>query len=189
MAAGGVGLAWFGSNSFNSIGQSTGAVGPVYVKKPNLSGSGVGDKILDLNSIQIPSFPNAGPAQPPFYIRTPHRSNFDVSLFKDFHITERQRIQFRAGFFNIFNQAFPTRIDVGNPANSDVYLTLNTQCNKRIGDPGEPATVPDGLGNLIKGVCEPTKGYHYTDDTLANFGKITNKRGHRVIEFALKYYF
>ena len=35
----------------------------------------------------------------------------------------------------------------------------------------------------------PPKGFHYDQATIDNFGKINIKRGHRVIEFALKYYF
>jgi hypothetical protein len=38
-------------------------------------------------------------------------------------------------------------------------------------------------------VCDPTGGFSYTDNTLANFGKILLKRGHRVVEFVLKFYF
>jgi hypothetical protein len=33
----------------------------------------------------------------------PGAVNFDTSLFKDFALTERQKVQFRAEFFNIFN--------------------------------------------------------------------------------------
>ena len=33
----------------------------------------------------------------------PDAVNFDTSLFKDFSLTERQKVQFRAEFFNIFN--------------------------------------------------------------------------------------
>ena len=49
--------------------------------------------------------------------------------------------------------------------------------------------VPDGTGALQNGVCDPTGGFVYTPQTLANFGKINLKRGHRVIELVLKYYF
>ena len=38
-------------------------------------------------------------------------------------------------------------------------------------------------------VCDPTKGFDFTPQTKANFGKINLKRGHRVIELVLKYYF
>ena len=36
-------------------------------------------------------------------LRGPGAVNFDTSLFKDFSLTERQKVQFRAEFFNVFN--------------------------------------------------------------------------------------
>ena len=45
-----------------------------------------------------------------------------------------------------------------------------------------PAALPDD-------VCDPTGGFDFTPQTKANFGKINLKRGHRVIELVLKYYF
>ena len=36
-------------------------------------------------------------------LRGPHRTNFDGSLFKESHVSERLRLQFRAEFFNAFN--------------------------------------------------------------------------------------
>ena len=36
-------------------------------------------------------------------------------------------------------------------------------------------------------VCDPTQGFHYDQQTTDNFGKINLKRGHRVVEFVLKY--
>jgi len=44
-------------------------------------------------------FGNAGTG----IIKGPGLINFDMALFKDFHITERHRIQFRADVFNVFN--------------------------------------------------------------------------------------
>jgi hypothetical protein len=35
----------------------------------------------------------------------------------------------------------------------------------------------------------PDGGFNFTQQTKDNFGKIQLKRGHRVIEFVLKYYF
>ncbi len=48
--------------------------------------------------------------------------------------------------------------------------------------------VPDGAGGT-QNVCDPTQGFDFTPQTKANFGKINLKRGHRVIELVLKYYF
>ena len=185
----GAALAWYGSDAFNgtNAGASIGAVTPIYLSNPAASGggTGVGQKIYNLSALQIPTFPNTGPPQPPFYIRTPNRSNFDVSFFKNFNISESKKIQFRTGFFNIFNQAYPTQIaTTGSLGASDIYLTLNTVCNRRVSNP------PNGTGGTVNGtVCDPTGGYAYTQETLNNFGKIVNKHGRRIVEFALKFNF
>ena len=49
--------------------------------------------------------------------------------------------------------------------------------------------MPNGVGGYVDHVCDPAGGMFYTDLTKANFGTIISKTGHRVIEFALKYYF
>ncbi|HKE59465.1 MAG TPA: hypothetical protein VKB46_22300, partial [Pyrinomonadaceae bacterium] len=186
IAGAGQATAWFGSDAFNVQGQSSGAVTPIYVGNPATSGGGaVGDKLFDLSKLQIPTFPNTGPSQPPFYLRTPTRSNFDVSFFKNFNFSESKKFQVRAGLFNVFNQAYPTQISpTGGLGSSDIYLTLNTVCNVTV------PNVPNGTGGTASGnTCDPTKGFHYDDTTLNNFGKIVNKHGRRIVEFAFKFYF
>ena len=184
LASGQQALAWYGTDAFNNQGQSVGGITPVYLGDPRISGSKLGEKLLDISQLQIPSFPNSGPHQPPFYIRTPSRSNFDISFFKNFEISESQKFQFRAGFFNLFNQAYPTRIDVANSNNSDIYLTLNTTCNRQV------ASAPNGLpGGTRTNFCDPTGGFSFTPETVQRFGSITNKHGRRIVEFAFKYYF
>ena len=49
--------------------------------------------------------------------------------------------------------------------------------------------VAERRGWTRRHVCDPTKGFNFTPQTKDNFGKINLKRGHRVIEFVLKYYF
>ena len=183
IASSGQAQAWWGTDAFNSQGQSAGAITPVYLKNPSQGGSKLGEKILDINSLAIPAFGQSGPSQPPFYLRTPTRSNFDVSFFKNFNFTESQKLQIRAGFFNLFNQAYPTRFSITDPNASDIYLNLNTTCNKRV------PTVPDGTGGTVTNVCDPTGGFSFTPETLNKFGSITNKHGRRIVEFAVKYYF
>jgi hypothetical protein len=51
------------------------------------------------------------------------------------------------------------------------------------------ASVPNGAGGFATNVCDPSGGFDYTPQTIDNFGKINLKRGRRVIEFVLKYYF
>ena len=180
-------VAWYGSDAFANGGvssASTGAITPVYVRNPSLSNNkDLGDRILDIGALAIPAFPTSGPSQPSYYLRFPSRSNFDVSFFKNFKITESKSLQFRSGFFNIFNQAYPTRFDLNTPSNSDIYLTLRTVCNRRVNG------VPNGSGGLRDNVCDPTGGFSFDQDTQNNFGKITNKRGRRIVELALKFYF
>jgi hypothetical protein len=159
-----------------SNAQGNTALAAVYSCDPRLGNTGVGEKILDVNCIGVPEFGKNGTLIPPYNIRTPTRMNHDLSIFKNFQIHGDQKIQFRTGFFNLFNQAFAS-----TSTNADIYMTLDTACNVR-------ADAPDGTG-AMQNVCDPTQGFHYTKQTLDNFGKINLKRGHRVIEFVLKYYF
>jgi Carboxypeptidase regulatory-like domain/TonB-dependent Receptor Plug Domain len=182
IASGDMARAWYGTDAFYINGNNTGAIAPIYLKNPTTENdTKVGQKLFDLDSFSIPGFGASGPYQPPFYMRFPSRSNFDISLFKTFKISESKSFQFRSGFFNIFNQAYPTRFDVGNPSSSDIHLRLDTVCNRR-------ATAPNGAGGSSE-VCDPTGGFRFTPDTLQNFGKITTKRGRRIVELALKFYF
>ena len=193
IATGAQAIGWYGSDAFNgtNAGASLGAVTPVYLGNPQVGGTALGAKVYDLSKLGIPTFPNTGPSQPPFYIRTPGRSNFDISFFKNFNITESKKLQFRTGLFNVFNQAYPTRINVTSTTltGSDIFLALDTVCNRRL-------NVPNGNGTNVSNPCDPTGGFRYTDgragdrsDTVNNFGKIVNKHGRRIVEFALKFTF
>ena len=96
---------------------------------------------------------------------------------KNFPLGGSKRIQLRFGVFNLFNQA------VANVYRGDVHLNLQTACNVRVNG------VPNGAGGYVDNVCDPSQGFHYTEDTLRNFGKIITKRGHRVIELAARFDF
>jgi len=187
IASTGQALAWYGSDAFNgtNAGASIGAVTPIYAGNPSGGSSALGEKYLSLSALKIPAFGQSGPSQPPFYIRTPSRSNFDISFFKNFNFSESKKLQFRTGFFNLFNQAYPTQIaTTGGLGASDIYLTLNTTCNVRVNN------VPNGAGGTVNGsVCDPQGGFSYTQETIDNFGKVVNKHGRRIVEFALKFNF
>ena len=104
--------------------------------------------------------------------------NHDLTLFKNFAVHGDQKLQFRAGFFNIFNMAYAT------PGfGSDIDLGLETTCNRRV------SGVPNGIDGYADDVCDPTGGYTFTQNTIDNFGKINIKRGHRIVELVVKYYF
>ncbi|MEP6917149.1 MAG: hypothetical protein ABJC89_15970, partial [Acidobacteriota bacterium] len=175
----GISAAYFGTADV--VGPSNGAgngLAPVYTCNPTLSGSGVGEKVLDVNCLAVPEFGKNGDLVAPYNLRQPTRFNHDLTLFKNFSIKGDQKVQFRVGFFNLFNQAFAsTGVD-----SSDINLLLDTTCRVKVDN------VPDGAGGF-QTVCDPTKGFDFTPQTKANFGKINLKRGHRVIELVLKYYF
>lgn len=176
-AGNGIATSYFGTADVVGPSNSGGnALSPVYSCDPRAGGSKVGETILDVNCIGVPEFGKNGDLVPPYNIRTPTRTNHDLTLFKNFAIRGDQKLQFRMGFFNIFNQAF-ANTNIGN----DINLTLDTRCRVRV-------NAPDGAGGT-QNVCDPTQGFDFTQQTKDNFGKINLKRGHRVIEFVLKYYF
>ncbi|MBK9313034.1 MAG: carboxypeptidase regulatory-like domain-containing protein [Acidobacteria bacterium] len=193
-------IAAFGSNAFSTAGYAAGAIAPVFSGDPRLSGgTKVGDRVLDLGQISIPAFGTSGPFVSPFYFRTPNRWNWDISFFKNFKMAETKNLQFRAGFFNIFNQAYPKNIDNGNAANSDIYLTLQTVCARTLQNvplvlsdgtvQNFTQTFPNGIGGTGANACDPSGGFNFTQDTIDRFGTITTKRGQRIIELALKFTF
>ena len=174
-----VSAAYFGTADV--VGPSNNAgngLAPVYTCNPTLSGSRVGEKILDINCISVPKFGENGDLVPPYNLRQPTRFNHDLTLFKNFAVRGDQKVQFRVGFFNLFNQAYASTGTDG----TDLNLLLDTTCKVRVNN------VPDGAGGT-QNVCDPTQGFDFTPQTKANFGKINLKRGHRVIELVLKYYF
>ena len=142
-----------------------------------MGGGDVDDKLLNLDCISVPAFGENGSLVPPYNIREPMRMNHDLTLFKNFQIRGEQKLQFRVGFFNLFNQAFATTQVTGN----DINLMIDTRCRVRV-------DAPDGAGG-VQNVCDPTQGFDVTDQTRANFGNINLLRGHRTIELVLKYYF
>jgi hypothetical protein len=172
---------FFGTPSFIG-GQGSGAFAPVYVSDPRTGDSSLGDKMFDINAIRLPNLSGGetGDINPPYDLRYPTRMNHDLTIFKDFRLPRDQRIQFRVGFFNLFNMAYAgVRSDLTN----DIDLNLETVCNVTV------SGVPNGAGGVTDNVCDPTGGFRFTDNTIANFGKINLLRGRRVVEFALKYYF
>jgi hypothetical protein len=172
--------AWWGTDGHvppGYNGGNAGSITPVFLGNPQLGNAGLGEKILDIDKIAIPALGESGPFQSPYYLRTPSRWNFDLSVFKNFAMGGAKRLQLRLGFFNLFNQAAPLFFF------GDVDLDLQTACNVHVDG------VPNGAGGAADGVCDPSQGFHFTDLAKKNFGKIKTKRGHRVIEVAARFDF
>jgi hypothetical protein len=160
-------------------GGNRGALVPIYTCDPRTGNTGIGERLFDINCIQIPGFGENGNLVPEYNLRMPTRINHDVTIFKNFAIRGEQKLQVRVGAFNIFNQAWVT-----TQSAADIDLVLETTCNRTLS--GVPTGVPGGLAD---NVCDPTAGFQYTPNTVDNFGKVNLKRGRRVIEFVVKYYF
>ena len=181
--------AWYGTPDtilvYENGNFQRGGLAPKYTCDPRLDGDAAGEYYLDINCISIPAFGQVGDVLPPYDLRTPHRINHDLTLFKNFAIRGEQKLQFRVGFFNLFNQAFPTT----NFSRDDLILNIDTACNRFV--PG--TSVPNGSGGTAgeagSSVCDPTGGFSITDNSTENFGKINLLRGRRIVELALKYYF
>jgi hypothetical protein len=165
--------AFFGTNTFGGV---FGSIAPTYLRDPSTHKTGFGEQILDPSAFGIPAFGQSGAFQSPFYMRAPRRTNFDVSFFKNFKFSETRYLQFRSGFFNLFNSA--------NANPGDIDLVLQTTCNRLV-----PVGTPNGTGTVASGdrVCDPTGGF--TVNANQTFGTIVTKHGHRIVEVALKFYF
>jgi hypothetical protein len=178
--------AWWGTPDHVGyrIQNNTGAsqdttVAPVLTCDPRAGGNDLGEKIANVNCVGFPQFGQSGPFAADYYLRYPSRMNHDISLFKNFPIGDGgKKLQFRVGFFNIFNTAAPSPT-----TGQDVNMTLQTTCNVRVNG------VPNGTGGTSDNICDPTQGFSLTQNSIDNFGKILLQRGKRVIEFALKFYF
>lgn len=171
-------LAWWGTDAhLPGDPNNVGAIAPVFRGDPRLGNTGVGARILDIGQIAVPGVGESGPFEQPYDFRLPSRWDFDLTVSKNFTLGGSKRLQLRVGFFNLFNQAAPLRIG------EDIDLNLQTECNVRVNG------VPNGLGGTVDGVCDPTRGFHFTELTRENFGKIVTERGHRTIELAARFEF
>ncbi|MGE0105057.1 MAG: carboxypeptidase regulatory-like domain-containing protein [Blastocatellales bacterium] len=195
----GVAIAALGTDAFSTGGQAAGAIAPVYLRNPATGNTDRGSAAFDLGAISFPAFGSTGPYIPQFYFRTPNQSNWDISFFKNFRMSESKNLQFRVGIFNAFNQAFAKNIDTANPNNSDIHLTLDTRCTRTpvnqtlvLADGTVTSftqTFANGIGGTQSGICDPTKPFTFADDTINRFGTVLTKRGNRVIELAVKFNF
>jgi hypothetical protein len=182
LGGGQMSAAWWGTHDYYGGGGASvpGAITPTYSCNPNVGGGNValGEPVWDVNCVGIPAFGQSGPNYPPDTLRTPGRSFHDLTVFKDFGLGGARRLQLRFGVFNLFNQAYPDML-----ANTDIYRDLETQCAVSV-------TVPNGAGGT-QSVCDATipGNFSFTSNTLANFGKVNSKRGHRVVEVALRLFF
>jgi len=99
-------IAWIGTPDGNGDSNASGAVPPLVVGDPAGGGTSIGETLVRADAFGIPTFPETGPYNSPVYIRTPSQYFNDVTLLKNFALGGDKKLQFRVGFFNIFNMAF-----------------------------------------------------------------------------------
>ena len=135
-----------------------GDITPTYTCDPRVRARRQGRRQDPRRQLHRPSRASArrDRSSPPTTCGHPRRNFHDITVFKDFKLGGDRRLQFRVGAFNLFNQAYPV---FGHGLN-DFDLTLATQCNVRV------TGVSNGAGGTTD-VCDPTGGYRFTDNTLA----------------------
>ena len=93
--------AWFGTPDVEPMYAVVGGGGvqPLLNCNPQGSGTNAGEKILNVSCFGIPEYPNFGPYVPPYYLRSPSRMSWDLTVFKNFPIgSGSKKLQIRAGF-------------------------------------------------------------------------------------------
>lgn len=116
---------------------------------------------VNINCFAPPAIGQQGVRQAP-YLSGPSYFNSDLAIYKTFHITENQNVQFRFSGFNFLNHplwAFST--------NNDLQLKYTT--------PGKGGTFTQNVASGLPA------GY--------TWGSVDTKTGTRILELALKYSF
>jgi hypothetical protein len=161
----GSGIGWYGTPdllAYNTTNVDGNAVRP-YINWKSGGFKNAGDHWFSPDSVSLPGINQFGTLVAPTF-RAPGSSDWSMTLFKTFHITESKRLEFRFASFNVFNHA-----NLGTGA-------------------------ADFVATPIFNWVMPANAQHFADGhgELANadaLGTINSKHGHREIEFALKFFF
>jgi hypothetical protein len=141
----------------------------------------------------MPSYGEQGPYNWP-YSRGPAYFDSDLALFKNFQITERQKLQFRISAVNFLNHPL-AQFGLAGTTDETINFTRNYQTfipNSGVGSEGSECVY--ALANIsgttaAPGGCNvPTVGISPTNTSTAT-GKPNFKTGSRTLLFAVKYFF
>jgi len=176
---------WLGTNAYG--GSGGGLLLPQLVCDPRNHKSGL---YFNPSCFQAPAYGTQGTYIWP-YIRNPAYFDTDLALFKNFQITERQKLQFRLSVTNWINHPLA---QFGLAGNSDESLNFAQSYPASIS-----GTASGGAGNECAflgspvgpdGNCHPlVTGQSLTNTNNLLTGKPAFKTGSRSLLFALKYYF
>jgi carboxypeptidase family protein len=169
---------WLGTNAYG--GSGGGLLLPQLVCDPRHHASG---QYFNPNCFQAPAYGTQGSYVWP-YIRNPAYFDSDLAVFKNFQITERQKVQFRLSATNWLNHPLN---QFGLAGTSDEALNFTGHSNFAISNPTECSflglTMTGGSCNYTTTFASPTN----TNTSLT--GKPAFKTGSRQLLFAIKYFF
>jgi len=175
---------WFGSSSYNLLM-------PTLLCNPS-KGLKSGQS-FNPNCFGMPAYGQQGPLQWP-YMRGPGYFDSDLALFKNFQITERQKLQFRISAVNFLNHPLP---QFGLAGNTDEIISFagTTQVaipNSGTGSEGSECAYAlaniGGTTSTSTGCSVPVSSISPTNTSIAT-GTPKFKTGARLVTFAVKYYF
>jgi hypothetical protein len=171
---------WFGSSAYNDLL-------PTLICNPRSHSKSA---YFNPNCFGMPAYGEQGQLQWP-YMRGPNYFDSDLALFKNFQITERQKLQFRISAVNFLNH--PLR-QFGLANTSDESLNFQDVYTVPIlaSATGSNGNECAALGNLqVKhGVCQArVTGISPYNTNATTTGIPAFKTGSRTVNFAVKYFF
>jgi len=175
---------WFGSSSYNLLM-------PTLLCNP-AKGLPSGH-YFNPSCFGMPAYGQQGPLEWP-YMRGPAYFDSDLAVFKNFKITERQKLQFRLSAINFLNHPLS---QFGLAGTTDEILSFQRNYSTFISNSGTGTAGNEcqyALANIsgttsASGGCNvPTSGISPTNTSTAT-GKPNFKTGSRYLTFAVKYYF
>jgi hypothetical protein len=175
---------WFGSSSYNLLM-------PTLICNPR-SGLKSG-QYFNPNCFGMPAYGQQGPLEWP-YMRGPAYFDSDLAIFKNFQITERQKIQFRMSAVNWLNHPLS---QFGLAGNTDETLSFQKNDTAFISSAGigsmgnECAYALANVGGTTStsgGCMVPITEISPTNTSITT-GKPKFKTGSRTLLFSVKYFF
>ena len=168
---------WFGTNAYQVLQ-------PVVTCDPRKRASGT---YFNPNCFAPPAYGQQGTLNFP-YMHGPAYFDSDLGLYKNFNISERQKVQFRISATNWLNHPLP-QFDLAGISDEQLNFTKNgtftetnqAECN---------LLISHGAGTNVTTPCQiPTVGLSQVNTNTTTTGKPAFKTGSRSLLFALKYYF
>ena len=170
---------WFGSSSYNNLL-------PTLVCNPRQHASGA---YFNPNCFGMPAYGQQGVEEWP-YMRGPAYFDSDLALFKNFQITERQKLQFRISAVNFLNHPL-RQFGLANTSDESISFAHNYTVPISGSASGSNGNECAALGSpVVNGFCNPqVTGIAPTNTNATTTGVPAFKVGARILNFAVKWYF